>query len=272
MKTLSTICVVVALVAVAGVAQANTITLTFNANDVYNYATSDDTRVNQQGTARRIDGSHDGSTPTPTGTRYLTYNDGSLGRDTGATAAQDLQSVANILSWSANGGYQGVSWLQLYLQGGNGPNWGEKVVLKSGAMSPSVNGEYDWTATLSGSTPVFNTVLGGAGHQNAISSYHPADKLWSVTGDFFVDVNENGTYESGTDTDLVAGQDYTLWFEANLNNWTYTDDYGNATAYGPAVIEGTLIATAVPEPTAWCLLGIGALIGLLGRLGRKRRG
>lgn len=85
---------------VGGAAQADMVTLQFNPNHIFNYATTDDTRLNQLGTARLIWDS-------PTGRDYQTYND--TARDAGATAAQDLQSVQNILEWNAFAGYQGVS-------------------------------------------------------------------------------------------------------------------------------------------------------------------
>ena len=267
MKKLLTICAVVGLIlTVSGVVQANQATLQFDPNDIFNYATSDNTRVNQQGTARAIWGLD--RTPLnlngggQTARYYQTYNDGASPYDRmgDATAAKDLQSVANILSWGASFGHQGVCWMQLYLQGPNEDTWGGKVVLKSGSMSPSVNGEYLWTTELSGATPTFNTNLGGdEASQQAISSHKPADELWSVTADFFVDENGDGLYDGG-DSDVVLNDNYTIWFYAKLNNWTYDDDYTAPTTGGnPGYIEGTLIATAVPEPATMGLLALGGL-------------
>ena len=42
------------VLAVAAIAAANTVTLQFNPNDIFNYATSDGTRLSQQGTARKM--------------------------------------------------------------------------------------------------------------------------------------------------------------------------------------------------------------------------
>jgi len=220
------------------VGQANVVTLKFNANDIFNYATSDDSRLNQQGTARQI---YD----CPTGRYYLTYNDST--RDTDATALHDLQSIANILDWSGMwAGYQGVSHLQLWLNNGaNVRNWGEVLVAKPGTLTASAD-EFGWTTNVSGDIAHFNTLLGlPPDTHNAISpSYNPADNLWTVTGDFYVDVDEDGSYTEGTDEDLFIGQEYTIWFYAANNNWRCVDDYGND-AWGSPDIEGTITATAV---------------------------
>lgn len=276
MRVILSACVFAAMIlSISGLATANVITLQFSANDIFNYAGVDDTRLNQQGTARAIWGQGRtaldiNGTGTP-GRYYQTYNDGvdPYDRMDAATAAKDLQSVANILDWNASAGHQGINWIQLYLQGGNAPSWGEKVVLKSGTMSPSANGEFGWTASLSGPTPVFETILGGdpATNQNAVSlDYNPAETVFSVTADFFYDANGNGIFDSG-DSDLVAGIDYTIWFMARLNNWTYSDDYGTTVSGNPGYIEGTIIASAVPIPSALLLLAT----GILSLVGIKRR-
>jgi len=165
-----------------------------------------------------------------------------------ATADQDLQSVASILGWDGGwAGYQGVSHLQLWLQGAIGNTWGEQVVRKS-FTGASVNNEFGWTAYISGDLAHFNTMLGGDPNtnQNAISPFfHPAEKLWSVVGDFYFDNNNNGAYDLGVDTDLAIGQQYTIWFNAANNNWRCVDAYGNDN-WGSPDIEGTIIATAFP--------------------------
>ena len=228
-----------------GAVRAGIATLEFNVNDIFNCATSDDTLLNQQGTARYIWDS-------PTGRSYRTYNDAT--RDAGATAAQDLQSVANILDWSATAGYQGVSHVQLWLQGGTvAQAYGEVILAKPGTLSAFTD-EFDWTTDVVGDSVHFNTVLGGPGHQNAVSpDFNPADHLWSITGDFYVDVDASSSFTAG-DTDLVFGQQYTLWFNAAFNNWNCVDDYGNA-AWGAPDVQGTFVATVVPVPGA-VLLGV----------------
>ncbi len=279
MRKLAMISATVGVILAPITAAQAAVTLQFDPNDIFNYATSDATRLNQLGTARYV------QTLKVTSRYYQTYNDGA--RDAGATAAQDLQSVQNILEWSASAGYQGVSHVQLWLSDGtNAPKWGEKVVQVGyqESLTASVNGEYDWTAQISenpwdadGNNPPyvpgtdeygmvhFNTVLGGPGHQNALSpDFNPADELWSVTGEFYVDENANGQYDLGADSALVVGQAYPIWFSASFNNWRCVDDYGND-VWGSFLIEGTLMAAAIPEPAAiaiWSLLGaLGIALG-----------
>ncbi len=222
------VCMISMFMVFGGAVQANEITLLLNANDIFISAAEDDTRLNQQGEARRL-------WDTPTGRYYLTYN---------------LESIAGILGWDGvSAGYQGVSHLQLWFHGAAGNTWGEQVV-RSSFSSASVNGEYDWTADVSTDYVHFNTVLGGEGHQNAISPFFkPAETLWSVTGDFFFDNNNNGTLDAGIDEDLAVGQEYTIWFNAAMNNWRCLDAYGNDN-WGNPDIEGTIIAVAVPQEIA----------------------
>ncbi|MBN1395352.1 MAG: PEP-CTERM sorting domain-containing protein [Pirellulales bacterium] len=246
---------------------ANVVTLQFDANDIFTYATADDTRLNQLGTARFVHGTD--ADPIPTGRAYRTYNDAT--RDSGATAEQDLQSVANIIDWTAAAGYQGMSHVQLWLLGGDiVRGWGEKILAKDiNAVTASVNGEYDWSGYVSEGYIHYNTVLGGEGHQNAISpDYNPAEQVWTITGDFYVDVDGSDSFTAG-DTDLVLGEGYAIWFNAALNNWHCVDDYGND-AWGHPDIEGSLIATVVPEPSTSALLIIGGLSALAAAWFRKR--
>jgi len=266
MRKVLTIFVVVAALAISGVANANVITLQFNANDIFNYATTDNSRQSQQGTARYI-----WDTPNA-GREYRTYNDAT--RDAGSTPSQDLTSVANILGWTATAGSQGVSHLQLWLNNGRGSDWGEDVVMKRNTSLTLSCGEYDWTCYTGDNSwdgggyelAHFNTVLGGEGHQNALSpDFNPADGLWSVTGDFYEDVDGDGNYNSAIDNDMVLNNHYTIWFNAASNNHNIVDAYGS-NVWDNLDIQGTIIATAVPEPTTICLLGLGAL-GLF----RKKR-
>jgi hypothetical protein len=125
-------------------------------------------------------------------------------------------------------------------------------------------------------TVVFNTNLGGTPEtQNAISpGFNLADSTWSVTGDFYVDVDASNSYTPG-DTDLVVGQQYTIWFAANFNNWLFDDEYGTTPGpgygnapvtgkyddWGSPGVQGTLIATATPKPASvlvWGVLGLAA--------------
>ena len=222
----------------AGNVWANTVTLQFNPMDVFNYATSDNTMLNQQGTARKIEAAN----------VFRTYN------DVGHATAYDLTAVANILGWTGAGaGFQGVSFIQLWLVGG-AAYWGEKVVMKPGTtLSASANGEYDWTTYINPygvglSIASYNTELtGDPDHQNALSTFNPAQNLWSVTGDFFIDNNGNGIYDDG-DEDLVIGQQYTIWFAAAINNWAYFDGVSDQ-SWGSPPLQGTIIALAVPGPS-----------------------
>ncbi len=89
-------------------------------------------------------------------------------------------------------------------------------------------------------------------------------ETWSVTGDFYVDENGNDSYDAGTDSDLVIGDDYTMWFYAPMNNCYFSDAYGTVmiNTWVPdekGSIEGTIIGTAVPEPATVALLGLGEL-------------
>ena len=271
MKRFLTILAAIAIYwAASGMASAVEITLQFDPNDIFNYATSDDTRLNQLGTARLLEVYPNGH-PNPRSRYYETYNDGSAGRDTDATPAQDIQSVQNIMEYIATGGYQGMSSVQLWLRGGVGSTWGESVVEKSPDVIPSANGEYDWTTGVSEGSATFNTALGGEGHQNAISpDFHPATHLFSVTGDLFVDNNLNSVFDEGVDSDLVVGQQYTLWVAAVFNNWHTVDDYGNDW-WGSVDLQGSVVATATPEPSTLVLLALAGLTGLAVAWIRRRK-
>jgi hypothetical protein len=290
MKRFATILAVAAVCSPAGTTGfADQITLQIDPNEVFStYATTDGTRLEQLGTARSV--------TRPDDHYYQTYNDAA--RDSGAEVDKDLLSVANALEWTAAGGWEGMSHLQLWLNGARGTTWGEQVVMKPyTTIANSMNGQYDWTAYVVESPwdatedngtyepgtdqygiTVFNTVLGGEGHQNAISpTFHPADTLWSITGDFYVDNNNNSVFDAG-DSDLVVGQKYPILFFADCNYLSYTDGYGNVVnGYsGPptSVIRGTLLATAVavPEPGTLGLLALGALTaGAAARIRRRRR-
>ena len=92
-------------------------------------------------------------------------------------------------------------------------------------------------------------------------------ETFSVTGDFYVDENGNGEYDAG-DSDLVEGENYTLWFYAAVNNCYFEDAYNpgsyinTGTGNEKGAIEGT-----IPEPATLGLLAVGALA-----LIRRRRG
>lgn len=128
-------------------------------------------------------------------------------------------------------------------------------------MTASVNGEFGWTTNTTPSGGLsfvhYNTELGGdpATNQNALSpDFNPADQKWTVSGDFYVDEDGNGAYDSAVDTDLVLGDEYAIWFNAAFNNWHVVDAYGND-AWGNPDMQGSLMATAVPVPGA-VLLGV----------------
>ena len=226
----------------ASASLAGEIALVFNPNDIFMYATEDGTRLEQQGTARHLENSTNSQELNPLLRYYMTYNDSDTGRDDGATPEEDLESISNILGWTASCPHQGVCHLQLWLKDGyNVTLWGEKVIADS-FSGASVNGETDWNADVSTGYAHFNTVLGGPENQNAISlDVRPAENLWYVAGDFY-DLD---------DSDLEVGKEYTIWFYATLNNWHYVDAYGNdnwdLALWNQAYIEGTIIAVALPE-------------------------
>ena len=228
---------------------ANATTLQFNPNDIFNYATTSGTKLEQQGTARNITYEND--------TTVQTY--------TGGTN-QNLSEIQTLLDYTATAGYQGVSHIQFWLSdGANVVNWGETVVQQNNSLLTASTDEFGWTTNVevngwdsTKSIAHFNTNLGGTGNQNALSpDFNKADNLWSVTGDFYNDVNTNGVYDAG-DLNLVIDEDYTLWFSAKFNNWSGKN----------FTMEGSILASAVPEPASILLLGFG-LLGLAG-VSRKK--
>ena len=50
---------------------------------------------------------------------------------------------------------------------------------------------------------------------------------------------------------FIGQNPFEVWGDGTqIRNWTYIDDYGNGIGGDPGYIEGTLMATAVPEPAS----------------------
>ncbi len=279
MKKVLTICAVAAVLAAAGAVNANIFTLEFSPNNLLDYSSSDGTRLNQQGTARRFvyQTRVDDQSPWGLEAEYTTYDDDYYDRPIGQNATDDIANIASAYS-ACTEVYQGISWIQLWLRGGtNVQHWGETVVQKPSIgqnLTISTGGAGGWST----GSQVDVDVDGGYDSVVFNHNGNPATDPWlngsnlmsetfSVTGDFYVDENGNGTYEDGIDSDLVEGTVYTLWFYAVMNNCYFEDAY-NAGSYintGMPNEKGAMEGT-IPEPATICLLGLGVL-GLL----RKKR-
>ena len=269
MKKLLTICAVVGLIlGVAGAANANTFTLEFSPNDLLNYSLTDGTRLNQQGIARRFEHQTrtDSGSPWGLAGEYTTYSDG---RPIGQNATDDIANVASAYG-ACTLEYQGISQIQLWLRGGITTTWGETVVQKPSAgqnLTISTDGAGGWSTGSSVQVDV------DGGYDSVVFNHdgNPATDPWlngsnlmsetfSVTGDFYVDENDNGIYDDGIDSDLVEGTDYTLWFYAPMNNCYFEDAYNSGSYINTGVenekgaMEGT-----IPEPATMGLLVLGGL-------------
>jgi PEP-CTERM motif-containing protein len=270
MKKLVTMCAMVAVLAAAGVANANVFTLEFSPNELLAYSSSDGTRLDQLGTARRFEYQTRADNLSPWGlaAEYTTYDDASYDRPVGQNATDDIANIASSYS-ACTAEYQGISQIQLWLRGGIS-RWGETIVQKPSAgqnLTISTGGAGGWTT---GSQVQVDVDAGGYDSVVFNHNGNPATDPWlngdnlmsetfSVTGDFYVDENGNGVYDAG-DSDLVEGTKYVLWFYAPVNNCYFQDAYnpGSYINTGMENEKGAIEGT-IPEPATMSLLGIGLL-------------
>ena len=258
--------------AATGLAWANVVTLEFDQNKILNYATSDDTRLNQQGTARRFEYQTRAGESSPWGltAQYTTYDDGYYNRPVGQNATDDIANIGRAYS-ACTEWYHGISQIQLWLRGGAGAqHWGETVVQKPSAgqnLTISTGGASGWSTNSQVQVDVdggqYDSVVfnhGGCSDTDPwLNSSNLMTEIFSVTGDFYIDENGNGIYDAG-DSDLVEGKTYTLWFYAPMNNCYFEDAYnlGSYINTGTANEKGAMEGT-VPEPATIALLGLGSL-------------
>ena len=279
-KKIITICAVVAVLAIGTAAQANTLTFTFNPNDLLDLYPADCIMPNDtQPNARR--------THEVFGSEYYATFSNNL--QSGHSQPTDYNTYLNWLD--GLGADEGLGSFSIYLRAeySSAPAWGE-ILVSNPAVPMSATAASGWNATVVASP-------GPDGGEVAVWwTTDPAKYIrpggadigtFSFTGDFYKDLDENGLDLS--DPDASAGVPYRIWFGDTWMNQGDEDvpalvydaaGWGSLTpsaspfyqtAGGDSGMEAILTLTGVPEPATMSLLAIGGLAVLKRRRRRSCR-
>jgi hypothetical protein len=265
------------LLMTAGAAQANTLTFTFDPNDLLDLYPADYSMPNDtQPNARRIHEVYRSE-------YYATFSNNLL---SGHSQPTDYDTYVN---WRAGLGVnEGLGSFSFYLRG-EYPTvtqaWGE-ILVTNPAVPITATAAPGWNATVveSGGPDGGEVVIWWTTDPALYIRPGGADiGTFTFTADLYEDSNWNGL--DPTDPDATAGVPYRIWFAdswMNEGDWDVPalvyDDEGwgtltpaadpfTQTVDGDSGVEIILTLTGVPEPATLCLLALGG-VGLL--LRRKR--